>query len=72
MSTREDEEDKVGKGNGDGAGFGVDEEVEEKEIGTSDVMGNMSRGKVVESSSGVGDDGGDSDRRGVGSNKVGR
>ena len=41
------------------------------EIRSNDVVGAMSS-EVRESSSGVGDDGGDSDKRGVGSIGVGR
>ena len=42
------------------------------EIGNNDIMGSVSSGEAVESCSGVGDDGGDNDKRGVGSIKVGR
>ena len=40
-------------------------------IGTSNVMGGMSRGDAIESSSRVGDDGGDSNKRGARSIGVG-
>ena len=42
------------------------------EIKTSNIVGGMSSGEALESSSGAGDDGGDSDKRGVGSIRVGR
>ena len=42
------------------------------QIETSDVMGGMSIGEVVESIGGVGDDGEDSDKKRVGSIGVGR
>ena len=42
------------------------------DIKTSDVVGGMSSGEVRESDSGVGDDGGDSDKRGARSIGVGR
>ena len=41
------------------------------EIRTGNIMGNVSRVEVVESSSGVSDDGGDSDKRGARSIGVG-
>ena len=62
-------------------GIGSEHEVEESacgstetrvEIGISNVVGGMSRGVAIESSSGVGDDGGDSDKRGASSIRVGR
>ena len=43
-----------------------------EEIRTGNVMGGMSSGEAIESSSGVGDDGGDSDKKGAGSIEVGR
>ena len=42
------------------------------EIGIGNVVGDMNRGEAVESSSGVCDDGRDSDKRGAGSIGVGR
>ena len=57
-------------------GVGSEHEVEELviesaetgvEIGIGDVVGGMSCGEAIESGSGVGDDGGDSDKRGAGS-----
>ena len=62
-------------------GVGSEDEVDESarrsgetrvEIITGDVMGAMSSGEVVESSSGVGDDGGDNDKKEARSNGVGR
>ena len=42
------------------------------EIRTSDVVGGTSSGKLVELSSGIGDDDGDSIKKGAGSIKLGR
>ena len=42
------------------------------EIRTGGIVGGMRRGEAAKSCSGVGDDGGDSDKRGVGSIEVGR
>ena len=67
--------------NGNAMCVGSKHEVEEStsrsaetrvEIITSDVMGGMSCGEAVELSSGVGDDGEDSDKRGARSIRVGR
>ena len=66
---------------GNAMGVGSEHKVEESasrsaetgvEIRTGNVIGGMSGEEVVESSSGVGDDGGDSDKRGAGSIGVGR
>ena len=66
---------------GNGMGIGSEHEVEESagrsveigvEIKVGDVVGGMSRREAVKSSSGVGNDGGDSDKRGAGSIRVSR
>ena len=57
---------------GNAMGVGFEHEIKESmggsaktrvEIGIGNVVGGMSRGEVVESSSGAGDDGGDSHKR---------
>ena len=62
-------------------GVGSEHEVEESgskiieigvDIGTRDIIGGMSSGEVGESGSGVGDDYGESDKRGVGFIRVSR
>ena len=74
----------IGKGRSyDGNAMGIRSEHEVKEstsrsakigveIRTGNVMGGMSSAETVEPSRGVGDDGGDSDKRGARSIRLGR
>ena len=72
--------DKQRLSNGNAMGVGSELEVESAsesteigiKIGKGNVMGGMSCGEAVESSSGIGDDGGDSDKRRAGSIRVSR
>ena len=67
--------DKWRSSDGNAMGIRYEHEVEESagrsietgvEIGTGNIVGGMNKGEVVKSSSGVGDDGRDSDKRGAG------